>query len=191
MLIEQTLYVKDHKQWRKWLEKNHATSKGIWLIYYKKDSGKPRIPYDDAVEEAICYGWIDSTLKSIDDEKFAQKFTPRTNCENWSALNCERVHKLKAAGLLTPAGLAKIPERVLNTAPPEKRPARPEPPMPPVLEKALAANPKAKAFFESLAPSYRRPYCWWIGSAKKEETVQKRLAEAMRLLEAGQKLPMK
>jgi uncharacterized protein YdeI (YjbR/CyaY-like superfamily) len=191
MEMEQTLYVSERREWRQWLAKHHATCKEIWLIYYKKESGKPRIPYADAVEEAICYGWIDSVIQSIDTEKFAQKFTPRTNVENWSPLNCQRVHKLKAAGLLTPAGLAKIPQRVLETTPPAKRPVRPEPPMPAILKEALAANPKAKAFFESLAPSYRRPFCWWIGSAKREETLRKRLTEAIGLLESGQKLGMK
>jgi uncharacterized protein YdeI (YjbR/CyaY-like superfamily) len=191
MKLEPTLYVTDRAKWRKWLEKNHVSSAGIWLIYYKKESGKPRIAYDDAVEEAICFGWIDSIIKRIDDEKFAQKFTPRTNVENWSALNCGRVQKLKAAGLLMPAGLAKIPQSVLDGAVAAERLTRPEPKMHPEFKKALAGNAKASAYFETLAPSYRRPYLWWTGSAKREETLKRRIAEAMALLEKGRKLPMK
>lgn len=191
MKMGQTLYITGRAEWRAWLRENHASCKEVWLIYYKKGSGKPRIAYDDAVEEAICAGWIDSVIQRIDEERFAQKFTPRTNVENWSALNCRRVQRLRAAGLLLPAGLAKIPQRVLDTAEPAKPTARPEPTMHPALKKALAANVKANAFFETLAPSYRRPYLWWTGSAKREETLKRRIAEAIALLEKGQKLPMK
>jgi len=90
MKITKTLYVTTRDEWRSWLEKNHKSEKEIWLIYYKKHTGKPRIPYDDAVEEALCFGWIDSIIKRIDEKKYAQKFSPRKQNSVWSDLNKKR-----------------------------------------------------------------------------------------------------
>lgn len=106
MNITETFYAKNRKEWRAWLAKNHAQAKEIWLIYYKKHSGKPRIPYDHAVEEALCYGWIDSTVKTVDQDSIAQRFTPRRHGSAWSELNKERVRALVAAGKMTAAGMA-------------------------------------------------------------------------------------
>jgi uncharacterized protein YdeI (YjbR/CyaY-like superfamily) len=91
MQITKTFYAKNRKEWRKWLEKNHGKETEIWLIYYRKSTGKPRISYNDAVEEALCFGWIDSIEKGLDEERFAQRFTPRKPKSNWSALNIERM----------------------------------------------------------------------------------------------------
>ena len=107
MKISKTLYVTDRADWRAWLERHHKSESEVWLIYYKKQTGLPRIPYDDAVEEALCFGWIDSIVKRIDDEKFAQRFTPRKAKSNWSELNRERVKKLIKEGRMTEAGRAK------------------------------------------------------------------------------------
>ena len=103
-----TLYVTDRTDWRKWLEKCHGSEKEIWLVYYRKRTGKPRISYEDAVEEALAYGWIDSIQKGIDDERFAQRFSPRKNTANWSEANKERARRLIREGRMTPAGMAKI-----------------------------------------------------------------------------------
>ncbi len=103
-----TFYSKDRKAWRNWLEKNHNASPGIWLIYYKKDSGKSRVAYADAVEEALCFGWIDSTMNPIDADSYMQLFTPRKEKSGWSKLNKERVEKLIQLGLMTDAGMKKI-----------------------------------------------------------------------------------
>ncbi|MGB2982026.1 MAG: hypothetical protein WBC77_12350, partial [Candidatus Zixiibacteriota bacterium] len=103
--MSKTLYVTNRDDWRAWLRKNHSSQKEVWLIYYKKHTGKPRIPYDDAVEEALCYGWIDSTIKRIDEEKYAQKFTPRSEKSNWSELNKRRAKKMIREGRMTQAGL--------------------------------------------------------------------------------------
>ncbi len=108
MEIGKTLYVVDRKAWRQWLSKNYKSEKEIWLIYYKKSSGKPRIPYNDAVEEALCFGWIDSTVKSIDGEKYAQRFTPRRSGSVLSDANKERLRKLVANKKMTRAGLAAV-----------------------------------------------------------------------------------
>ena len=108
MEIGKTLYVTDRKKWRLWLSKNYDKKKEIWLIFYKKNSGRKRIPYNDAVEEALCYGWIDSIVKRIDDEKFAQRFTPRKNGSALSVMNNERVRRLIKEGRMTAIGLEAI-----------------------------------------------------------------------------------
>src|SRR5207247_11176130 len=114
-----TLYVTNPDEWRSWLTKHYQSETEVWLIYYKKHSGRPRIPYDDAVEEALCFGWIDSIGKRMDDEKFAQKFTPRRDRTKWSELNKRRVRKLIREGAPPPP------------APPPPAPLPPPPPPPP------------------------------------------------------------
>src|SRR2546425_10087227 len=108
MEIGTTLYAKDRRQWRSWLARHHKTAAEIWLIYYKKHSGKPRIPYTDAVEEALCYGWIDSIAKPVDADRWAQRFSPRRPSSRLSEMNRERVRRLIAARRMTKAGLARI-----------------------------------------------------------------------------------
>ena len=103
-----TFYDKNRKAWREWLQKNHDKKAGVWLIYYKKGSGKSRVSYDDAVEEALCFGWIDSIMHPIDEYKYKQKFTPRKTKSVWSALNKRRIEKLIEQQLMMPAGLALI-----------------------------------------------------------------------------------
>ena len=110
MKIGKTLYLKNRKEWRRWLEKSHQKEPEIWLICYKKHTGKTSIPYNDAVEEALCYGWIDSNEKGIDREKYAQRFSPRKPKSNWSVVNKERVRRLIKLGKMTPAGLKYFPK---------------------------------------------------------------------------------
>ncbi|MDD5162695.1 MAG: YdeI/OmpD-associated family protein [Candidatus ainarchaeum sp.] len=112
MKLGKTLYVTGRKAWRSWLAKHHATEKEIWLVYYKKHSNKPRIPYNYAVEEALCYGWIDSTVKKIDEERTAQRFTPRRENSPLSEMNKERARRLIRKGKMTRAGLAKIKDNL-------------------------------------------------------------------------------
>src|SRR5437763_11840829 len=108
MEITNTLYVTNRDDWRAWLEEHHATEPEIWLVFYRKASGKSRIPYDEAVEEALCFGWIDSIVKGIDEERFAQRFSPRKPKSAWSELNKERVRRLMEQGKMTQAGLDKM-----------------------------------------------------------------------------------
>jgi len=110
MKLTDELYVTNRDDWRQWLRKNYATKKEICLIYYKKHTGKPSIPYDDSVEEALCYGWIDNIIRRIDDEKFARSFTPRKPKSEWSEANKKRARKMIKEGKMTEAGLAKIRE---------------------------------------------------------------------------------
>jgi uncharacterized protein YdeI (YjbR/CyaY-like superfamily) len=170
-------------QWRAWLEKNHDRVDEIWIIFVKAHSDKRRFTYAEAVEEALCFGWIDTTVRKIDDDHFMQRFTPRTNLKNWSKINLGRFERMEAAGLMTDAGRAKRPAQV---DPPKKR-LQVGAPVPDWLEVELAKHPKAKAFFETLAPGYRRDYLRYITEAKKHETRMRRLEEALKHLNAGEK----
>jgi uncharacterized protein YdeI (YjbR/CyaY-like superfamily) len=174
------LYVTDRDKWRTWLKRNHKTKKEIWLIYYKKHTGKPRIPYDDAVEEALCFGWIDSTVKRLDDEKYIQKFTPRNTKSTWSELNIKRARKMIKEKKMTTPGLEKfnnaIKKKINKT---EAKPQKKEIVIPSDLKKALTKNKKALGNFNNFAPSYKRMYIGWINSAKKQETKEKRIARVV------------
>ena len=185
------LYVTDREQWRKWLTEHHGGEAGVWLIFYKKDTCKPTIGYEDAVEEALCFGWIDSIIKKIDETRYVRKFTPRKDKSMWSALNRKRANKMIKEGRMTEVGLAKV-KTARKTGLWEKdgRP-RISFDVPPELAKALAKNKKAKENFDKLAPSYRRQYIGWIAVAKRSETKKKRIEESIALLEKGKKLGMK
>lgn len=113
--ITTTFYPKTRDEWRKWLKKNHTTKKEIWVVYYKKHTRKPTVAYQDAVEEALCFGWIDGLDKSIDEEKYAQRFTPRKEKSNWTTTNMERYKKLLKQGLVSEAGKKAFEDRMTDT----------------------------------------------------------------------------
>src|SRR5438552_3397200 len=178
MEIRKTLYVTSREEWRAWLTKHYQSETEVWLIYYKKHTGRPRISYDHAVEEALCFGWIDSIGKRMDNETFAQKFTPRRDCTKWSELNKRRVRKLIREGRMTEAGLAKIDHMMLGEEPQSKRSKR-DLDIPRFVKQDLMANAKAWENFRNLAPSRRRSYLQLILDAKKEETRERRLREVV------------
>jgi uncharacterized protein YdeI (YjbR/CyaY-like superfamily) len=168
-------------EWRAWLETHHDTVQEIWLVYYKKHTGKPTIPYDDAVEEALCYGWIDSLVRRIDDERYTQKYTPRKKNSVWSKKNKARVAKMIQQGRMTDAGLAKIKQAKDNGEWDKAVGSLPETlSIPPDVQHALTANPTALHNFQHFAPSYQKRYIAWITSAKRAETRQKRIQETIR-----------
>lgn len=169
-------YAKDRKAWRKWLEKNHLGSAGVWLVYYKKDSGKTRVPYADAVEEALCFGWIDSTVNPIDEDSYMQLFTPRKPKSGWSKLNKDRVEQLMSQGLMTAAGLEKIEAAKLHGSWSHLDEVEAFV-IPPLLEQAFRANKKARAFFDSLSNTNRKMILYHINNAKREETKLLRIKE--------------
>jgi uncharacterized protein YdeI (YjbR/CyaY-like superfamily) len=171
-----TFYAKDRKTWRRWLEKNHLSSEGVWLVYFKKDSGKTRVDYPDAVEEALCFGWIDSTLNPIDEHSYMQLYTPRKPKSGWSKLNKERVEKLIADGQMTSAGLEKI-DHAKQHGTWNKLDQIESFSIPPELEKAFKTNKKAKAFFDTLSNTNRKYLLYYINGAKREDTKAKRIAE--------------
>jgi uncharacterized protein YdeI (YjbR/CyaY-like superfamily) len=155
--------------------------KDIWLVFYKKHTGKPTISYEDAVQESLCFGWIDSTVRRLDDEKYIQLFTPRKTRSNWSDLNKRRVKMLIKQGLMTEPGLRKIEEAKKNGSW-KNLDAVEQLKVPADLVKALSANKKAGDNFTALTPSRKKTFLYWIGSAKTEPTRAKRIAETVRLV---------
>ena len=186
-----TLDVRDRPAWRKWLEEHHASTTEIWLVFHKVHTGVTSVPYGDAVEEALCFGWIDSLVRRLDDAKYARKFTPRKANSRWSTSNRDRYTDLAERGLLAAPGLARAPTSPSGDAPTGDAPVVSASKLPRYIEETLKTDPAAWKFFEQLAPSYRRGYIGWIDSAKRKETKEKRLHEAMGLLSAGKKLGMK
>jgi uncharacterized protein YdeI (YjbR/CyaY-like superfamily) len=180
------LEVSDRRAWRKWLEQNHTKSSGVWLVYFKGHTGCSSIGYDDSVCEALCFGWVDSLIKRIDDDRYARKFTPRRASSKWSDSNRKRWRDLKRAGLLSDAGLH---------AAPTDRSYGARPTLSTDLEKetlsAIKRDPCAWRAFERLAPTHRRQFILWIATAKKQETREKRVSEAVAMLRAGKKLGLK
>jgi len=180
-----TVYVTGRRQWRAWLTKHHTSSPGVWLVFYKAHTGGKSILYEDAVREALCFGWIDSLVKRLDDDRYALKVTPRQPASRWSAINRTRWLELQAAGLLTAAGLAAAP----TSNPYAPRPVIPD--LPVYIAKALRANSRAWKFFRELAPTYRRDFVVWIHTAKRPETRARRIRESIALLAVGKKLGLK
>ena len=187
MEITETLYVKNRKEWRDWLQSNFGSKKEIWLIYYKKHTGKLRIPYADAVEEAICFGWIDSTVKRVDEGIYVQKFTPRKLRSLWSVLNKGRAEEMIQTGLMTAAGLEKIEEAKKNGRWEEAYTSNRKAEAPKGLITALLADQEANRNFNNFAVSYQNMYINWINDAKKDETRQRRIKEVVRRSSKNQK----
>jgi uncharacterized protein YdeI (YjbR/CyaY-like superfamily) len=187
--IIQTFTAPDRAAWREWLAENGRLAGEIWLVYYKAGTGKPGISYNDSLEEALCFGWVDSIIQKIDAEKYARKFTPRRAGSKWSELNKHLVAKLVREGRMTEAGLAKV-EFPLDEAP-SSRPKRPELPVPDWLKAGLATSTLAWENFCKLPPSHRRNYILWVSDAKKAETRQRRIQEAIERLEKNEKLGLK
>lgn len=179
-----SIYCASRAEWRGWLEKNHDKKKAIWLIFYKKGSGKPRVTYEDAVEEALCFGWIDSIARGIDGESYAQRFTPRKADSEWSETNVARVERLIKEGRMTEAGLAKYMSPTARKAEAWKLDST----FPPALVEALEKNPKAREYFSGLSVSQKKLFFRWINDAKRDATRQKRIGESIELLAQGKKL---
>lgn len=179
------------EEWRSWLAENHADMDEAWLVFFKKHTGKPCIAYRESVEEALCFGWIDGLKKGIDKERYAYRFTPRRANSKWSPLNISLAEKLIARGQMTQAGLRAFEQGRPYDEDFLKDRAADEIFLAPEMEQALQANSVAWENFNQLAPGYRKQYIGWLMNAKRPETRQKRLAEALRLLEQNKKLGMK
>ncbi len=165
----ETVFAKDRAEWRRWLAKNFARSAEIWLVFYKKASGKQTIAYHHAVEEALCFGWIDGMKRKVDEQCYAFRFTPRTEKSAWSKSNLERVERLIADGRMMPAGL-----KAYHAS--DRREIAPLPAaLPTALEDRFRKERAAWANYEKFPPGYRRLTAGWVASAKKEETQLKRL----------------
>lgn len=167
-------------EWRTWLQENYTRREGIWLVSYKKASGKPRFDYAEAVEEALCFGWVDSKANKLDEERSLLWFAPRKPRTGWSKINKERVDKLIAAGLMMPAGLAKI-EAAQQDGSWNALDGVEALEIPPDLAMALADNPPAADHFAAFPRSVKRGILEWIGNAKRAETRAKRVTETATL----------
>lgn len=172
------VYAADQAAWREWLRENHAVSPGVWLVYYKKDTGKPSVDWDEAVEEALCYGWIDSKVNRIDEERYKQVFTPRKVGSVWSKVNKERLEHLVADGKMTPAGQALIDrakadgswtflDSIENLEVPDD------------LMDALEGEGDALANFRAFPDGSKKQILLWVKTAKREETRAKRIRETV------------
>lgn len=186
------VYIATREAWRAWLAANHATERDVWLAYAKKHTGLPRVAYPDAVDEALCFGWIDSTTHRVDDRYYAQRFTPRRPKSEWSETNRRRFRALVKEGRVTVAGLAKGPGRrtASERAKVEVRRAAAAT-VPAYLKAALAKHPRARENFERLPPGQRRLYIVWIADARRDDTRRRRLAEAMGRLGRNERIGLK
>jgi uncharacterized protein YdeI (YjbR/CyaY-like superfamily) len=188
MEITTTIYAPDRDAWRAWLAEHGASATEIWLVFYKKGTGKPSPTYDEAVEEALCYGWIDGIRRSIDAERHALRFTPRRPGGAWSTSNRARVQRLAREGRMTAAGMALLPADWQADPAQFERP-RPElEEIPDFIKQALEATPGLPEKFEALSRSVKRNYLGFILDAKREETRKKRLAFVLAHVESGEKI---
>jgi uncharacterized protein YdeI (YjbR/CyaY-like superfamily) len=169
----------------------HRPSGTVRKSTYKKHTGKPGLSYLEALEEALCFGWIDGILKRIDDEKHTVRFSPRKRGSIWSELNKKRVSQLIEDGRMTEAGLSKVNEAKANGQWDKAAEREDITLVPSALTAALARNAEARRNFEKLAPCYRKQFIYWVGIAKRDETRRKRVVETIRLLETDQRLGMK
>ena len=179
--------------WRRWLDVNHRTVREVWVIFYKRTvrrAGLPTLTYGTAVEQAICFGWIDGLKRRVDDERYAHRCTPRKSDSRWSESNRARLTKMRSLGLMTPAGEAAVEASVRSGA--WDKPASSAPvEAPEELITALESDAQARSGWATLPPSAQRRYEVWIGMAKREETRARRLAESLDLLRRGEKLGMR
>jgi uncharacterized protein YdeI (YjbR/CyaY-like superfamily) len=180
-------YFKSQADFRRWLEAHHATDRELWVGFYKKDSGKSGLGYKEAVDEALCFGWIDGIKKRVDLSSYMHRFTPRQASSTWSAINMKRVKELRALGLMAAPGLkayeGRDPKKVQLYSF-ENRPAA----FDAAIERAFRANAKAWTFFRAQPPGYQRVVTFWVMSAKQDETRVRRLGTLMKASSEGKRL---
>jgi uncharacterized protein YdeI (YjbR/CyaY-like superfamily) len=181
-------FFKDQNELRKWFEKNHDKEKEIWVGFYKKDSGKANFTWSQSVNQALCFGWIDGLRKSIDEDSYMIRFTPRNPKSNWSAINIKKINELTKLGLMHPAGVEEFKKRESKRSEVysfEQNKVK----LSKKYELKFKSNKKAWEFFKSLPPSTKKPSIWWVMSAKKEETQLKRLDILIKSSEKREKIP--
>jgi len=186
------LEVKDLTDWHNWLAAYYHSETEVWLVYHRAESGKPGLDYESSVEEALCFGWVDSIIKKLDEHSYARKFTPRKPDSKWSPTNIARVEKMIHAGRMTEYGVSLVESAKQSGAwdNPTSKPVF-DLAMPPEFDAALAANPAARTNYENLRRSHREQYLLWIITAKKPETRARRIAESIRMLAEGKQLGLK
>ena len=185
--VSNTMQFASSNEWRAWLKVNHATEKELWLIFYKKHIMKLGLSYKEALDEVLCFGWIDGTLKRIDNEKHLIRFSPRRGTSIWSKANKIRSEELIALGQMTEAGLAKIEQAKANGEWYRELSDDEGPIVLPDLTEAFKTNRKAKKNFESFPPSLQQQFIYWITSAKRPETRARRIQETIALAEHNER----
>ncbi len=178
-MADKPLYFKTRRQWRRWLEKNHAKKKEAWLLYYKKNSGKKSVSYEKAVEEALCFGWIDTTVRSLDGKSFMQKYTPRNPGSVWSLLNKRRALKMIRESRMAAAGFAKVRAAKKSRAWYSAYTLKKEAGLPADLKKALEKNRRAWENFKKFLDGARNFYVLWVEDAKLKETRRRRIGRVV------------
>jgi uncharacterized protein YdeI (YjbR/CyaY-like superfamily) len=181
-------YFKSPSALRRWFEANHATSRELWVGFYKKDSGRPSVTYQEALDEALCVGWIDGVRKSLDEASYTIRFTPRKPKSRWSAVNIARIGELTARGLMKAPGLGTFESRDRKAPAGYSYETRPDALDPPY-ERTFKSNARAWTFFSAQPPGYRRTAIWYVLSAKQEATRLKRLDILMAYSDRGERLP--
>jgi uncharacterized protein YdeI (YjbR/CyaY-like superfamily) len=179
------LDVGTRRAWRRWLVQHHASSPGVWLVFHKEHTGVASVGYDESVREALCFGWVDSLIRRLDEARYARKFTPRKAVSAWSASNLKRWAELEAEGALAPAGLAASP-RGAPRAKPREVPDRTK-----ELELAVRRDRKAWRTYQGLPAGERRRFVAWVSVAKRSDTRERRIREAISLLAAGERLGLR
>lgn len=179
----------DRDAWRRWLEQNHQSARVLWVGFCKKGSGRPSITWPEAVDGALCFGWIDGIRKRIDDDSYTIRFTPRKPRSIWSAVNLARVEQLSQAGFMHDAGLAAFDRRTDDRSRVYSYEQRIGAALDPAHEARLRDNAAAWAFFQSQPASYRRAVIWWVVSAKQEATRLRRLATLIEDSANGRTVP--
>jgi uncharacterized protein YdeI (YjbR/CyaY-like superfamily) len=179
-------YFASAAEWRNWLEQNHASAPEIWIGFHKASSSESGITNDEAVDQALCFGWIDGLVRGVDDRRWKKRFTPRKPGGHWSAVNVAKIERLTAAGLMHPAGVqtweARREDRTAKASYEQKERATLGD-----YEAELRANPEAAAFWDAQPPGYRHQTAYWVTSAKQEETRRRRLAKLIELCVAGER----
>ena len=185
------LYFKNVSEWHMWLESNHLHAAPVWLVYYKKETGQPTMEYEESVQEALCYGWIDGLIKNLDEERYIRRFSRRLAGSKWSETNKKRIEKLIGEGRMAAAGIAAVESARKDGS--WDQPARPELDlsMPDDLKAELQKNKPAGDYFNTLSPSQRKNYIGWIVSAKRNTTRLARIKESIQLLSKNRPLGMK
>lgn len=168
-------YFRTASEFRAWLKEHHATESELWVGFYKKGSGTPSITWSEAVDEALCYGWVDSIRRSVDDQRYTNRFTPRKPTSNWSEVNIRRVEELTRKGRMRAAGRKAFEARQPREAGTFSYERRHEIELPPDLERRFRARKKAWAWFQNQSPSYRSMALYWLMSAKRRDTRERRL----------------
>jgi uncharacterized protein YdeI (YjbR/CyaY-like superfamily) len=184
--LSEPIYFGSPSEFRAWLEEHHETETEVWVGYWKKATGKPSLVWSEAVDEALCFGWIDGVLRGVDDERHVQRFTPRKPASNWSAINIAKVERLRAEGRMRPAGEAAFARRRDDRSGVYSYEQRDSARLEPAEQARFEANAAAWEHFSSRPPSYRKPALWWVVSAKKPATRERRLATLIEQSAAGE-----